>query len=242
VININSYYTEILEELNEWKKKTRRKPSIINNASKTIQNKFNSILPEPYHEAVTAAIKTMVKAVLTGSQFLSKKPYLQISLPERENLVKEKINFYRKTAMIEGAGTGAGGFLIALADFPLLLSIKIKLLYDIAAIYGFDTNDYKERLYILHIFQLAFSSQAKTNQVFSKMENWEEYSKTLPDDINLFNWRDFQQEYRDYIDIAKLMQMLPVIGALVGMSVNSKLINKLGITAMNSYRMRIYDL
>ena len=33
----------------------------------------------------------------------------------------------------------------------------MKLLYDIAAIYGFDVRDYKERLYILHIIQLAFS-------------------------------------------------------------------------------------
>ena len=61
--------------------------------------------------------------------------------------------------MIEGAGTGAGGILIGLTDLPLLLGIKIKLLYELASIYGFDVKDYRERMYILSIFQLAFSSQ-----------------------------------------------------------------------------------
>jgi len=141
--------------------------------------------------------------------------------------------------MIEGAGTGAGGFLMGLADFSLLLGIKIKLLYEIASIYGFNIRDFRERLYILNIFQLAFSSQERINEVFEKMENWEEYSKLLPVSMNQFDWRTFQQEYRDYIDLAKLAQMLPGIGAVVGFYTNGKLIDKLGETAMNGYRMRI---
>jgi len=52
-------------------------------------------------------------------------------------------------------------------------------------------------------------------------------------------WREFQQEYRDYIDIAKLLQLVPGIGAVVGANANSKLMDKLGVTAMNAYRMRI---
>lgn len=128
---------------------------------------------------------------------------------------------------------------MGLADFSLLLGIKIKLLYEIASIYGFNIRDFRERLYILNIFQLAFSSQERINEVFEKMENWEEYSKLLPVSMNQFDWRTFQQEYRDYIDLAKLAQMLPGIGAVVGFYTNGKLIDKLGETAMNGYRMRI---
>lgn len=229
-----------MKELNQWKNRMEKKPSIINKASKGVQNKINSILPDKYHEILTSAIKNMVKAVLSGSQYITKKSYPFImSLEEREKLAREKIGFYKKTAMLEGAGTGAGGFLMSLADFPLLLSIKIKFLYDVAAIYGFDITNYKERLYILKIFQLAFSSQAVVNKVFYEIENWEEYSKTLPSNINLFDWRVFQQEYRDYIDIAKLLQIIPGIGAVVGAYTNSKLLDKLGATAMNAYRMRV---
>lgn len=70
--------------------------------------------------------------------------------------------------MIEGAGTGAGGILIGLTDLPLLLGIKIKLLYELASIYGFDVKDYRERMYILNIFQLAFSSQDHVNKILLK--------------------------------------------------------------------------
>ena len=71
------------------------------------------------------------------------------------------------------------------------------------------------------------------------MENWDERSKELPADIHQFDWRNFQQEYRDYIDLAKMAQLVPVIGAPVGVLVNYRLIRKLGKTAMNAYRMRL---
>lgn len=237
---MNDYYLNAAKELENWKSKMRKKPSIISKASKGLQNKFNNVIPEKYHRMLTSAIKNMIKFVLLGSEIATKPPYGILDLEEKERLVKEKILTYKRTAMIEGAGTGAGGFVMSLADFPLLLSIKIKFLYDVASIYGFDVRDYKERLYILHIFELAFSSQENINKVFSKIERWEEYSSSLPNDMNYFDWGKFQQEYRDYIDIAKLMQMLPAIGALVGAYVNSKLLDKLGETAINSYRMRLF--
>lgn len=153
----------------------------------------------------------------------------------------ERIKFYRNTAAVEGGITGAGGILLGLADFPLLLALKLKLLFEIASLYGYNTEDYKERLYILHIFQLAFCSAEERKNVFLKMQNWNEKSQHLPDDIHEFDWRTFQQEYRDYIDLAKMAQLIPVIGAPVGVVVNYRLIKKLGITAMNAYRLRKLD-
>jgi uncharacterized protein (DUF697 family) len=127
---------------------------------------------------------------------------------------------------------------VGLADFPLLLALKLKMLFDIAALYGYDIKDYTERIYLLHILQLTFSSQHNRNKVYRRLANWEAYRQTLPPDAVNFNWRTFQQEYRDYLDLAKLAQLLPVIGAAVGAVANYKLIEQLGETAMNCYRMR----
>lgn len=220
-------------------RKNEKKPSLLNKASKGVQNKFNSILPDNYHNIITSAIKNMTKVVLFGSKYTTKKPLIGLTLKERDDLALDKIKTYKNTAMIEGAGTGAGGILIGLTDLPLLLGIKIKLLYELASIYGFDVKDYRERMYILSIFQLAFSSQNHVNKVFAKIENWDEYKNTLSDDINDLDWRSFQQEYRDYIDLAKLLQLVPGIGAFVGAYVNNKLVDKLGEYAMYAYRMRI---
>ena len=73
------------------------------------------------------------------------------------------------------------------------------------------------------------------------MTEWDKKKELLPDDIHQFNWRDFQQEYRDYIDLAKMAQLIPGIGAVVGFVVNYRLIKKLGHTAMNAYRTRYFE-
>jgi len=217
----------------------KKRPSFFNAASKSIQVRINRAIPEKVHVAITTAIKQMTRTMIFGVGIATKKPLKEISLQEREQLVLNSIKIYRNTATAEGAITGAGGILLGLADFPLWLTIKMKMLFDIAAKYGFDTSDYKERVYILHIFELTFSSQKHRNKIYSLMANWEEEQQLLPDDMNQFDWRSFQQEYRDYIDLAKLLQLIPGIGAVVGAYVNHRLTNKLGRFAMNAYRMRI---
>ena len=218
----------------------QRKPSLLNKLSKKVQTKINSYIPEKVHKAITVAIKQMIRGVLFGAKLTTRKPSKVISLEQTEDTVVKLVKNYRRAAAAEGGITGAGGLLLGLADFPILLSIKLKMLFDIAALYGFDVKDYKERVYILHVFQLAFSSQDHRRNVFLQMNNWDVQKQSLPDDINQFDWRNFQQEYRDYIDLAKLAQLIPGIGAVVGIVANYKLINQLGLTAMNAYRMRLY--
>ncbi len=233
-------YEEIADlELKLWQRKMLRRPSLFSNVSKRIQTKINSWIPEKIHKAITETIKQMIRGVLFGAKYTTAKPLLNMSLLVRENMVRKKIENYKTTAAVEGGVTGGGGILLGFVDFPVLLGIKIKLLFDIAVLYGFDVNDYKERVYLLHIFELAFSSDSHRRDVYLEMMDWENKSKNLPDDINQFDWRNFQQEYRDYLDIAKMAQLIPVIGAPIGFVVNYRLVKKLGITAMNAYRMRL---
>lgn len=222
-----------------WQQEMRSEPGFFNRLSKSWQNKVNSWIPERVHQVVTTTIKQMIRAVLFGAQYTSTPADPGFSFWAREMAVKEKIDFYQKTASVEGAVTGAGGLLLGLADFPILLTLKLKLLFDIASLYGVDVKDYKERVFILHIMELAFSSQEHRKNVFEKISDWDQKAAALPDDVHQFDWRSFQQEYRDYLDIAKLAQLIPVIGAPVGLVVNYRLVKKLGVTAMNAYRMRI---
>lgn len=184
----------------------------------------------------------MIRAVLFGATYTSVNTPREDSLEAKEAAILKRLGQYRTTAAVEGGITGAGGFLLGLADFPVLIGFKIKLLFDIASMYGFNVKDYKERLYILHIFELAFSSDEHRKKVYLKMTDWDQKSKDLPNDIHQFDWRNFQQEYRDYIDLAKMAQLIPIVGAPIGAFVNFKMIKKLGVTAMNAYRMRIPEL
>jgi len=233
------YERLILREVNRWKNAMERNPFIANKATKGMQSRINRLIPEKLHKVITEAVKQMTRTVILGAKFTSSRPQSGDSLEIIEAGIKERIKFYRSAAAAEGAVTGFGGFLTGLADFPLWLSIKMKMLFEIASRYGFDVKDYKERIYILHIFQLTFSSQQHRNQIFKIIVDWENQKAMLPDDIHKFDWRTFQLEYRDYIDLVKLFQLIPGIGAAVGLIVNHRLTNKLGKCAINAYRMRL---
>ena len=235
---MDAYTKNALAELTIWQERMQRRPGLFDKLTSRMQGRINRIIPEKVHVAITAAIKQMIRAVLFGAGITTPNAKTPGTLEMCETIVRERIRFYKHTAAAEGGITGAGGILLGLADFPLLLGIKIKLLFEIASAYGYSFNDYRERVYLLFIFQLAFSSQEKRKEVYENVANWQQYKNTLPDDINQFDWRTFQQQYRDYIDLAKLAQLVPVIGAPVGFVVNYRLIRKLGDTAMNAYRLR----
>ncbi|MEJ8844581.1 EcsC family protein [Lacibacter sp. H375] len=239
LIDSKTYNNTAQQQLKTWQRQMLSKPSLLNSLSKRMQTKINTWIPEKIHLAITATIKQLIRGVLFGAKHTTAEPLANASLQEREIAIEKKIENYKKTAAVEGGIAGAGGILLGLADFPVLIGIKLKLLFDIASLYGFDVNDYKERVYLLHIFELAFSSHAHRKTVYLKMTDWEAKKQLLPDDINQFDWRNFQQEYRDYIDLAKMAQLIPLIGAPVGLIVNYRLLKKLGETAMNAYRMRL---
>ncbi|NMM49934.1 EcsC family protein [Marinigracilibium pacificum] len=239
-MKLNQEYISTIElEHQLWKLRMSQSPSLINKATKDLQHKINTLIPDKVHDVITKAIKEITRAVIFGAEYSTFKQRNFATLSDAELFAQKRIDFYASSSAAEGAITGFGGFISGLADFPLWLSLKMKMLFELANSYGYDITDYKERLYILHIFQLTFSSQKNRNKLFEIMKNWEENSETLPADINDFDWKTFQLEYRDFIDLAKLIQLIPGVGAIAGAYVNHKYTKMLGRYAMNAYRMRL---
>jgi hypothetical protein len=229
----HAYDDKARAEVAAWREALLKPPSALQAAAKGLQTRINSLIPEKVHQAVSKVIEQMTRGILVGSDFVTPPPRTGLTLAEREAMVRKAIDGYRNVATVEGGVAGAGGFLMAAADFPALVAIKIKLLFEIGALYGHDGGAWRERLYILSIFQLAFSSPDHRRRVYEQMIG-DDQPATAAD----FDWRRFQQEYRDYIDLAKLAQLLPVVGAPVGAIVNFRLVEQLGTTAMNAYRLR----
>ncbi|MEN1939126.1 EcsC family protein [Paenibacillus sp. 102] len=231
---MTEYEEKVIKELQQWKHTIMKDSSMMTRFSKKVQTKVQQLIPEKVQNVLTETIKKMVQGISAGSHFI--KPKLKEtdwSLQRRDEEVLKKMDEYKKIAAAEGAGTGAGGFLFGLADFPLLLSIKIKFLFDAATMYGFDTSKEEERFFILHVFQLAFSSDDHRKEVWKAIETWSAGKETQID------WEKFQKEYRDYIDLAKMLQLVPVIGAPVGAYANYQLLQRLGEVTMNCYRLRL---
>ncbi len=236
----DAYEASARAELAAWRRHVLRGPGVWDRATRGVQDRINQAIPEKVHAVVTKAIEQMTQGILTGSGWTSARPLTFATLQEREAKVRDQIGFYRTTASVEGGVAGAGGFLLAAADFPVLMGLKVKMLFEIAALYGHAATDWRERLFILHVFQLAFSSARHRPEVLARLEDWIA-GVNQPASLDDFNWRRFQLEYRDYIDLAKLAQLIPVIGAPVGAVVNYRLVDHLGRTAMNAWRMRALE-
>ncbi|WP_419255521.1 EcsC family protein [Caulobacter sp. ErkDOM-YI] len=230
-------------DLAAWRAAMTKPAGPLGGLARKAQVRINQIIPEKVHAAITTAMEGLTRGILTGADFATGSPQHGLTLDEKRAKAAAAIDGWKKTASVEGGITGAGGFLAAAADFPLLMSFKIKLLFEIAAIFGHDGTDLDERLYILHIFELAFSDAGHRARVLAAMDDWdarrpERWGAERPDTLEAFDWRAFQQQYRDHIDLAKLAQLLPVVGAPVGAIVNWRLVEWLGVTAVMAYRMR----
>src|SRR5690606_29416716 len=166
---MNAYEERVQSELKLWRLQMNKKASLGNRLAKNVQVRLNNLIPEKAHQVITYTIEKMVNAVLFSTKFVTSRPRIDSSFQLREAYAKQQIEFYQKTASVEGAVTGAGGILMGFVDFPAFLTIKIKLLFELASIYGFDVRDYKERLFILYVFQLTFSSQQRRNEIVGKI-------------------------------------------------------------------------
>lgn len=236
--NPTSYENRALTTALTWRTRQQKRPGVWDRTTRATQDRINNIIPEPVHKVVTAVMKQMTQAIVTGSGWMTARPRSEGTLQERELAVRQLMKTYRTTASIEGGVAGAGGFVLAAVDLPALMAIKIKLLFEICALYGHDSRDPAERLFILRIFHMAFSSARQRPHALAALEA--SYPDKEGEPVEL-DWRQFQLEYRDYIDLAKLAQLLPVVGAPVGAVANWRLTTHVANTAIRAYRLRWFN-
>lgn len=232
------YELVVKKDALRWSRSLEKRSSLAQRSSKKLQSTINKKIPDKVHAVVTESIRRMIELALTSSEYIRPvdvEP--RWSFKYREQLVQEKLKQYKRLASIEGGGTGFGGLWMGAADFPLLLSIKMKFLFDVGQLYGFNIDSYEERVYLLHIFMLAFSSDEEKLRVRDTVLNWDQ----LASEQKNIDWKTLQIEYRDTIDFVKMFQLIPGVGALVGYIANGKLLEQLGETTMNAYRLRILD-
>ncbi len=224
-------------EMEVWRARVLKRPGLWDKATRGTQDRINRIIPERVHAVITSGVEAMTKGILFGSDLIRPRVTSDGSLAMREEKARAAIRAYRNTAGVEGGVAGAGGFVLAAADFPALMAIKVRMLGDVVAAYGWGGGSVRERLFVLHIFHLAFASARRRPQALADLERWIA-DTDQPQTITEYDWRTFQIEYRDYIDLAKLAQLIPVVGAPIGAVVNWRLVERLGETAIMACRMR----
>lgn len=227
--------------MQEWLKSNAKAPNgferVAGNFQKYIQNK----IPNAIHKAITAGMSGFTKAIMAGSGWVLPKLPADMPLDIREKQAQACIQKYVQMGMASGAGTSAGSLATGLMDLPILMGLKMRMLFEIGAIFGYDLNEPSERLYSVMIFRTVFSSPLNRLEKVQGLIRFEKQAKTLEEPLEHIDWQAFQQEYRDYLDLAKLLQFVPGVGIVVGVVVNRQLLMTLGEGAINAYRLRYFQ-
>ncbi|RIX53895.1 EcsC family protein [Paenibacillus nanensis] len=238
------YNQKVRFEISAWEHQLFKPPGWLERTSKTIGKRINDMIPPKVHDFMTATIRSIVRTALFGAEYTPSRAVQRFSLELADEEAKRLLSLYQKIAAAEGAGTGAGGILLNVVDFPALIAIKMKFLFELAHIYGYDTKHFSERVFILKVFQLAFSGQEQRFHLLNSIKRWDREKAQWFSDTEYYknmDWETFQKEYRDSIDFRKMLQMVPGIGAVAGAWANYTILEELGESAMNAYRLRRLD-
>ncbi len=239
---MDQYQHYILGQIREWEKE-QTSTWFFHQWSRSFQKKIDSLIPEVVHEKLAKAVEGMVKSIASGVSLIpQKQQYLDPSLTfvARDQKAQETIQLYKKVAMAEGAGTGAGGLVLSAVDFPAFIAIKFKLLQELSNIYGYNVQDFEERMFIIKVFQLAYAGDVNKTKIYQEIKDWPERKQEISQTTyeNVMAWREFYSEYRESIELRKLLQIIPGFGAIVGALANRSILDDLAVTAVHVYRMR----
>jgi hypothetical protein len=237
-----SYRDRVRIEIEAWEHRFLKPPGYFEQASKKLSNKINTWIPKKVHQTITTTVKMIIRSALFGVEYSPKRSVnAGIDLEMADQQAEELIKRYQKIAVAEGAGTGAGGIMLSVVDFPALIAIKMRFLFELAHVYGFSTKTFSERIFILQLFQLNYANLTKRPIIYAEIQQWSEMQKSWKNEKEFYqqmDWEQFQKDYRDALDFRKMLQILPGIGAIAGAWANYGILQEISETAKNGYRLR----
>ncbi len=152
---------------------------------------------------------------------------------------------YKTLAAVEGAATGVAGIPGIPVDIVALVGMNLRAIGEYATYCGFDVNNQNERLYAMHVLGLASSptdasKQAAMAQLIkiatevAKRKTWKELERHA--------FVKLVQQLAKALGVrltkAKLAQIVPATGALIGSGFNAYYTSKVCTAANFLYRER----
>ncbi|WP_252503028.1 EcsC family protein [Sporosarcina sp. Marseille-Q4943] len=153
----------------------------------------------------------------------------------------EKIaNNRKRLAAVQGASTGIGGLFTMTIDIPLLLSLQLKTLQDIAICYGYDPTEKEERLFVVKCLQFVSSDIVGKQAILAQISHFDDPDEASKREVmsELQGWREVVFSYRDQLGLKKLFQMIPIAGFVFGAFINRSAVNDIAVAGKMLYKKR----
>lgn len=152
---------------------------------------------------------------------------------------------YKSLAVVEGGATGYTGAPGLVVDIPALLALNLRAIGEYAAYFGFDVSSQRERLFAMNVLAKASSPEDK-----AKVAAMAQLTRIARDVAKKKTWKDLEkkafvvlmQRLAKTLGVrltkAKLAQVVPVAGAIVGGGYNAYFTARVCDTAYHLYRER----
>ncbi len=145
---------------------------------------------------------------------------------------------------VEGAGTGAGGLLLAAVDVPALLTINLRFISQIAHTYGFETASRQEQAFVLNVLGAA-SAKGAARGAFVDDNNRLAQQLALKGPLRQLDSKALAALAKKVVELIgrrlterKLAQLVPIVGAVVGGGINYAYTRDTLVAARMMYRKR----
>ncbi|MCM3270545.1 EcsC family protein [Paenibacillus elgii] len=141
-------------------------------------------------------------------------------------------------ATAQGATTGFGGLFTLAIDIPAILGLSLKVLQEMAMVYGYDPNDKRERVFVIKCLQFASSDIVGKKAVLEELADFDNEHRQRDAISQLQGWREVVTIYRDNFGWKKLFQLVPVAGMIFGAVLNRSTLQDVAEAGKMLYRKR----
>lgn len=220
---------------------------------------LDRMMPKIVHDWIGKVLDELGNYIQTGGQYLiDETPVMQrlaetagcpgaFLTPEKAadlplaclNRASEEIKAsHVRFARYQGAATGLGGLFTLAADIPLLIGTSLKVIQEMALVYGYDPRIPSERAFVVYCLQFASSDIVGKRAILNRLSSWETAEGMQESVSQLQGWREVIMNYGDQWGWKKLFQVVPVAGAIFGAWINQSTVEEVAEAAQMLYRKR----
>ncbi|MDC0358049.1 EcsC family protein [Oligoflexia bacterium] len=252
-------------EIEEWES---QKPGFLNHVGDLVlipaQHVASRLIPGFVQSAATKAVQKSVEKLSGAAQLISDEEEIQRYLEEELEKHKDELraadevarhywNWNIACGIGEGGATGALGLMGLAADIPALLTLSLRSIQQVGRSYGYDMQAWEEREYAMHILRVGSASSFKSKmeflvslkhveQVLVKVSVEKMGAALAQKEIGRYSLLGVVTQFAEKLGVhltrRKALQMVPIIGAVVGASFNAVFVNDVGQAAYMLYRRR----
>lgn len=265
-MKITAYDQKSLKEIHQWKNpQIGWFDNALKVINEPLNAAGNAVLSTPLvGEAIQKAVKGLISVCNDAAQWSvrpeaileeyrtdghvhvkSLKDVSGLSLEDADKTVGWLAAKYKSLALAEGAGAGAAGIAGIAIDIPTLIALNLRAIGEYATYYGFDIERQEERLFAFNILALssspadasknvAMAQLVKISQQVAKKQTW----KQLEQHAFVKIIQQIASSLGVKITKAKLAQIIPVAGAVVGGGFNAYFTSNVCEAAYYLYRER----